>query len=112
MLLPAHSSAGRCSTEPRVRRASGAANADETGSLGRLRKSPFIHRKKSLPGLRQKNACKWSYFTGSVGIRICRDVFQKARPAETSSQTLFPCKWARADARTRTGDPFITRMDE
>jgi hypothetical protein len=41
-------------------------------------------------------------------MRICRDVFQKARPAETSSQTLSPCKSPRADARTRTGDPFIT----
>ena len=57
---------------------------------------PFIHRKKSLPGLTQNNACKWSYFIGSVGIRICRDVFQEGGPAETSSQTLFPCKRAQS----------------
>src|SRR6266511_1097634 len=90
MLPPAHSRARPCSTEQRVRRAGGAANADETGSLGRLRKSPFIHRKKSLPGLRQKNACKWSYFTGSVGIRICRDVFQKARLQRHRAKRFSP----------------------
>jgi hypothetical protein len=56
MLPPAHSKARPCSTEQRVRRATGAANADETGSLVRIAQEPFIHRKKSLPGLSQKNA--------------------------------------------------------
>jgi hypothetical protein len=51
---------------------------------------PFLHRKKSLPSLRQKNACKWNYFTGSVGIRVCRDVFQKARPQRHRAKRFSP----------------------
>jgi hypothetical protein len=46
--------------------------------------------------------------SGSVGTRICRDVFQKGSLAETSGQAFFPATRPKADARTRTGDPFIT----
>ena len=68
----------------RLARLKGVPNADERAALADCAE-PFIHRKKSLPGLRQKNACKQRYLTRSCGIRICRDVFQKGGAAETSS---------------------------
>jgi hypothetical protein len=42
------------------------------------------------------------------GTRICRDVFQLAARQNTSCSNFFPANRLKADARTRTGDPFIT----
>jgi hypothetical protein len=83
----------------------GAANADESAASADCARA-FIHRKKSLQGLRQKNACKKTYFTGSVGIRISRDVFQKGRPGDASSKRLFPANRPKADARDSNRGPL------
>jgi hypothetical protein len=111
MLLPAHSSAGPCFTEPRVRRASGAPQGRgqrrRDGQPWPTAQEPFIHRKKSLPGLRQKNACKLSYFTGSVGIRICRDVFQKARPQRHRAKRFSPANRLEPTPGLEPGTPSL-----
>jgi hypothetical protein len=73
------------------------------------RQSPSVCPKTSLPGPKQKSTCKFDSSARSVGTRICRNVFQKRPPPQRPGQAPFPCKSGRADARTRTGDPFITR---
>jgi hypothetical protein len=72
------------------------------------RQSPSVCPKKSLPGPKQKSTCKFDSSARSVGTRICGDVFQKRPPRPRPGQAPFPCKSSEADARTRTGDPFIT----
>jgi hypothetical protein len=62
MLLPAHSGAGPWSTEATssagdLALLKGAANADER-AVFRNAQEPFIHRKKSLPGLKVEKCCK------------------------------------------------------
>jgi hypothetical protein len=82
--------------------------ADERAAVARLCKSPLSSEEVSPVPEALRSPANDGFSIGDVGTRICRDVFQKRRPAESSSHALFPCKSGRADARTRTGDPFIT----
>src|SRR5918996_2185494 len=56
-----------------------------------------------------ENACMRSSSAEGIGIRICRDVFRQRAQPPTVCSGAFPANRPKADARTRTGDPFITR---
>ncbi len=58
-----------------------------------IAQEPFIHRKKSLPGLSQKNACKWNYFTEALEYAFA-GMCSRRPPAESSSQNAFPLQIA------------------
>jgi hypothetical protein len=73
----------------------------------RPRKSPSSTARSLSRAPRQNNACRYATSNRSPGTRICRNVFQTAA-CRGRRVTLFSLQIGRADARTRTGDPFIT----
>jgi hypothetical protein len=50
---------------------------------------------------------KWA-FLHPEATRVCRDVFQKGCPQRCQAKRFLPFRMAKADARIRTADPFIT----
>jgi hypothetical protein len=70
---------------------------------------PFIHRKKSLPGLRQKMPANGTTSLEASEYAFAGMCSRRAGPQRRQAARYFPANRPRADARTRTGDPFITR---
>src|SRR5918996_6614632 len=76
--------------------------ADAVGPPGRdVQRAPEVST--------DKKACKIGCSLERPGTRICRDVFQKGGPQGQQAERFSPANRLKADARTRTGDPFITR---
>jgi hypothetical protein len=64
------------------------------GPLPDCRESPSAALRSLSRVGANKKLCNGRLSIGSVGTRICRDVFQKGSLAETSSQALFSCNSA------------------
>jgi hypothetical protein len=69
---------------------------------------PFFHRKKSLPCLRAETCMQMRNSLNEALEHACAGMCSKRTPVTDVKPSTFPLQIDRADARTRTGDPFIT----